>query len=119
MIGDSDRIRRAQERMLWLLRHMTTPSVGSSGSGFIVAWDTDTVDKFVIAFPEAKNTLVVYLMGPNSSPMLNRAAKKAHTLGYIEPGVIGCQDARSYNQRTWSRTWTITPDGRRAIALAP
>ncbi len=103
---------RAHERMLWLLKRMATPMAGD----FIVAWNTDTVDDFVRAFPEANRTLIVYMMGPNSSPMLNRAAKRARDAGYISPGSIGNDDARSFNQRTWCRTWRLTDAGRRLLA---
>lgn len=109
---------RANERMMWLLRYMTTVGPNRGGSGFTTAWDEWTVDAFVAAFPEAENTLVVYLMGPNSSQMLNRAAKRAEGLGYLKAGRVGNQDARQYNQRTWCRTWSITDAGRKAIAEA-
>lgn len=99
---------RAHARMMWLLKRMAT----KWRDGFIVAWDIETVDEFVDAFPEANKTLRIYSMGPNSSPMLNAAAKRAKDAGYITPGVIGNQDARSYNQRTWCRTWKITDAGR-------
>jgi len=88
---------RAHERMLWLLRRMTTVGPCRDGSGFMVAWDVETVDDFVKAFPEAEKTLKHYVMGPNSSPMLNAAAKRAKEAGYITPGHIGNEDARSYN----------------------
>lgn len=105
--------------MIWLLRLMTTVSRFSGGYGFIVAWETDIVDEFVRTFPEARRTLRVYTLGPNVSPMLSRAAKRAEKAGYLEAGSIGCEDARAYNQRTWSRTWSITPAGRRFLASLP
>jgi hypothetical protein len=108
----------AEERMLWLLRRMVTVGPHSGGRGFIVAWDIETVDDFVKAFPEADKTLRLYLMGPHSSPMLNRTAKRAERLGLLTAGSIGNQDARSYNQRTWSRTWSITPAGRQRLVEA-
>lgn len=104
----NSRANRADERMLWLLRRMTTPA----RDGFITAWQTEDVDAFVRAFPEADKTLRVYTMGPNSSPMLNAAAKRAKEAGFITAGSIGNDDARSYNQRTWCRTWRITAAGR-------
>lgn len=102
--------------MIWLLRRMTTVGRHRSGDGFIVAWDDHTVDEFVRDFPEARATLRVFSMGPNVSPMLNRAAKRAEKAGYVEAGHIGNQDARSFNQRTWARTWSITSAGRRFLA---
>jgi ribosomal protein S10 len=108
-------VTRAHERMIWLLRYMVTVGSGRAGSGFLVAWDEATVDAFVRAFPEAEKTLRWYLMGPNSSPMLNRAAKRAERLGYLRAGHIGNQDARQYNQRTWCRTWSITDAGRHLL----
>lgn len=77
------------------------------------------MDDFVAAFPEAKRTLIYYSMGPHSSPMLNRAARRARDAGYISPGSIGNEDARSFNQRTWCRTWRITDAGRQYLATAP
>lgn len=100
---------RADERMWWLLLKM------SSQWGFVCCWDEDLVDEFVNAFPEAKKTLIVYLMGNNVSPMLNRAAKRARDLGYIKAGSVGNQDARSFNQRTWCRTWSFTAKGMEAL----
>lgn len=107
------------ERVLWLLRRMVTCGRHGSGSGFITCWDSQTVDDFVAAFPEAKRTLIYYSMGPHSSPMLNRAARRARDAGYISPGSIGNEDARSFNQRTWCRTWRITDAGRQYLATAP
>ena len=97
-----------------MLRRMVDPSIGRDG--FIVAWDSYTVDDFVRAFPEAEKSLVVYLHGPNSCPMLNAAAKRARDAGYIVPGVVGNEDARSYQQRTWCRTWRLTDAGRHLLA---
>jgi hypothetical protein len=51
--------------------------------------------------------------------MLNRAARRARDAGYISPGSIGNEDARSFNQRTWCRTWRITDAGRQYLATAP
>lgn len=107
-------VERTDERMWWLLQKM------DNHYGFLVAWDEDVVDAFVDAFPEAEKTLRVYTLGPNSSPMLNRTAKRAYDLGLVSPGSIGNQGARSYNQRTWCRTWSLTDKGRAAIqARAP
>lgn len=106
---------RADARMTWLLRRMADPNRG--GHCFITAWDTDTVDAFVLAFPEANKTLRVYLMGPNSSPMLNAAAKRAEAAGYVTAGSVGNQDARSFKQRTWCRTWRMTDAGRELLGL--
>jgi len=108
---------RVDERVRWLLSRMLTVGRYSAGSGFLVAWDTDTVDAFCAAFPEALKALRWYMMGPNSSPMLNRAAKRAERLGYIRAGHLGNQDARAYNQRTWCRTWSITPTGLRYVEI--
>jgi hypothetical protein len=102
--------KRAHERMCWLLDRMDS-KVHSGGHGFAVAWDEDLVDDFLSAFPEAKKTMTVYTIGAPSVPMLNRAAKRAERLGYLRAGVVGNQDARSYNQRTWCRTWRIMLGG--------
>lgn len=91
--------------MWWLLFRI------SEHWGHIVAWDEDIVDLFVNEFPEAEKTLVRFMMGHDVSPMLNRAAKRAKALGYISAGSIGNQDARSFNQRTWCRTWRLTGKG--------
>jgi hypothetical protein len=48
--------------------------------------------------------------------ILNRAAKRARDAGYISPGSIGNDDARSFQQRTWCRTWRLTDAGRRLLA---
>ena len=101
---------RAHERMIWLLTRMT--SAVRCPFGMEVAWDADLVDAFLEAFPEALKTTRFYTMGPHSVPMLNAAAQRAKRLGYVTPGVVGNQDARQYNQRTWCRCWTITPAGR-------
>jgi hypothetical protein len=111
----SKRSRRAHERMIWLLRRMSDPV---KCHGFIVAWDTYTVDAFVEAFPEAERTIVYYMTGPNSSPMLNAAAKRAEKFGYITAGVCGNEDARAFNQRTWCRTWRLTGIGRDVLKSA-
>lgn len=92
--------------MVWLLKTI----VATKFNG-IVAWDSDVVDDFVDAFPEAEKGLLVYTQGPNSSPMLNRAAKLANNLGYLSPGSIGNMNARSYNRRTWCRYWSLTDKG--------
>ena len=84
---------------------------------FIVAWNGWDVDAFVKAFPEAEKTLHYYLIGPNSCPMLNAAAKRARDAGYISPGVIGNDSAREYKQRTWCRTWRLTGTGRDFLAV--
>jgi hypothetical protein len=97
--------------MIWLLRRMAHPT----RDGFMVAWNADTVDAFVKAFPEAEKTLRVYTIGPNSSPMLNRAAQRALAAGYVTAGTLGNQDARQYRQRTWCRTWRMTAFGRRFL----
>jgi hypothetical protein len=108
--------RRTTERVLWLLRRMCETRHGNDG--FIVAWDTYTVDDFVKAFPEAEKTLHIYFAGPNSSPMLNATAKRAEANGFVTPGHIGNPDARHYMQRTWCRTWRITPEGRAFLRRA-
>lgn len=98
---------RTDQRMLWFLRRLTS----FERRGFIVAWDAYTVDDFVEAFPEATRGLRVYMVGPNSSPMLNAAANRAKSRGYVVPGHIGNADAGEFNQRTWCRTWSITARG--------
>lgn len=103
--------RRTEERLLWLLRLLTE----KQRRGFVVAWDEDIVDDFVAEFPEAERSLKIYTLGPNLCPMLNRTAALAKRRGFIEAGHVGNQDARSFNQRTWSRTWSITDAGRAAI----
>ena len=101
---------RVKERVLWLLRFL------KSRGGFCVAWDTETVDRFVQDFPEAEKGLRYYLFGPNSSPMLNDAAGRASRAGFIQAGHIGNEDARAYQQRTWCRTWTFTKRGYQELA---
>lgn len=101
------RSQRADERMTWLLLQMNE----GHRRGFIIAWDEDFVDAFVDAFPEAEKSQKYYLIGANSVPMLNAAAKRAHNRGFIAPGSIGNMDARSYSQRTWCRTWNLTREG--------
>jgi hypothetical protein len=103
--------KRADERMRWVLNEIVRRKFGG-----IVAWDADVVDDFVEAFPEAEKTLVIYSQGPNSCPMLNRAATRARDRGYLIPGHVGNQDARSFNLRTWCRYWSITPAGRAHLA---
>jgi hypothetical protein len=104
---------RVRQRVLWLLRLL------KSQGGFAVAWDADTVDRFIAAFPEAEKGLRIYLVGPNSSPMLNDAARRARLAGYIRAGHIGNQDARQYDQRTWCRTWSLTKLGYAACREEP
>ena len=99
--------KRSEERVIWLLRKIV-----ATGFNGMVAWDEDKVDDFVEAFPEAEKTLLVYTLGPNSCPMLNRTAQQAYKLGYLSPGVVGNQDARSYNMRTWCRYWSLTDAGK-------
>lgn len=106
---NSNRSNRADERMYWILEEILRHKHNG-----IVAWDADVVDAFCDDFPEAEKTLVVYTQGPNSCPMLNAAANRAKDRGYLTPGSIGNQDARSFNRRTWCRYWSITPDGRSA-----
>lgn len=98
--------------MNWLLREMISFRCGWGGC---IAWDSEMVDAFVEAFPEAKKSLIYYLIGANSCPMLNKAAARARDLGYLRPGSIGTEDARSYNQRTWARVWRITDEGWRYL----
>lgn len=98
------------DRMMWLLCRLSNRTWFHSG--FVVAWDQDFVDAFMEAFPESVKAARHYTLGASSVPMLNRAAKKAESLGYLEAGHVGNQDARSYNQRTWCRCWTLTPGGR-------
>lgn len=99
--------KRSKERVEWLLKYIAATHFNG-----IVAWDADTVDDFVEAFPEAEKSLIVYTLGPNSCPMLNRTAQQAHRLGYLFPGSIGNMDARSYNMRTWCRYWSLTDAGK-------
>lgn len=107
------------ERVLWLLRRMVTRGRHGCGSGFITCWDPQTVDDFVAAFPEAQKTLIKYSMGAHSSPLLNATARRAAGAGYLIAGALGNTDARSYNQRTWCRTWRITDAGRQYLATTP
>lgn len=107
-------MRRTELRMFWVMKRST--KWRRNGTGFIVAWDEDVVDEFVDTFPEAEKSLKVYTLGPNSCPMLNAAANRARSLGYFSRGSVGNQDARSFNQRTWTRCWTLTELGRRALA---
>lgn len=107
------RTERADERVLWLLRRIAS-SLGGQGES-LVAWDEEDVDAFVEAFPEAKRTLKVYIFGPNSSPLLNRTAKRAQARGLLQAGHIGNQDARFYQQRTWARTWSLTSRARELL----
>lgn len=97
-----NRRQRAHERMIWLLNHIDRTSCRGT-----VAWEDETVNAFVDAFPEALKTLRCYTLGPHSCPMLNRAAKRAEKMGYLRAGHLGNQDARSYNQRTWCRYWDL------------
>jgi len=106
-------MKRTEMRMLWLLHRLT--SVWHP-HGFAIAWESDLVDAFLDEFPEARKATTFYTMGSHSVPMLNRAATRARAAGYVTPGVIGNESARQYNQRTWCRTWTITPAGRAAVA---
>lgn len=102
---------RSDERMWWLLFRI------SGQYGHMVAWDDDLVDDFLAEFPEAKKAAIYYMMGHHVSPMLNRAAKRAKDLGYISAGSIGNMDARSFNQRTWCRTWRLTGKGIDALKV--
>ena len=104
---------RAHDRMIWLLKWMTNRV--RCPFGFLVAWQEDVVDAFLDAFPEALKSSTFYTIGSPSVPMLNLAAKRAKDAGYIRPGVIGNEDARSYNQRTWCRTWSLTDSGWAAV----
>lgn len=99
-----------RDRMMWLLCRLSNRTWFPSG--FIVAWDEQFVDAFMLTFPESATAARHYTLGSSSVPMLNRAAKLAESLGYLEAGHVGNQDARSYNQRTWCRCWTLTPRGR-------
>jgi hypothetical protein len=40
---------------------------------------------------------------------------RAKDAGYITAGVVGNMDARSYNQRTWCRYWSLTPKGAQLV----
>lgn len=108
----SERTKKANLRMLWLLR-----KVIASPYGCVIAWEDTLVDDFVEAFPEAKKTLQVYLMGADVCPTLNRTAVRARDAGFLKPGSVGTTDARSFNQRTWARLWRITPQGREYVAM--
>lgn len=98
------------DRMMWVLCRLANRTWFPSG--FVVAWDQDFGDAFMEAFPESAKAARHYTLGASSIPMLNRAAKQAESLGYLEAGHVGNQDARSYNQRTWCRCWTLTHQGR-------
>lgn len=99
--------KRSKERVEWLLKYIAATHFNG-----IVAWDADTVDDFVEAFPEAEKSLIYYTLGPNCSPMLNRTAGLAKRLGYLRPGSIGNMDARSFNKKTWARYWSLTDAGK-------
>jgi hypothetical protein len=107
-------MKRPDERMVWFLKRLASTWY----AGLMVAWDSETVDEFVEAFPEAARTLIVFAHGPNSSPMLNRAAKRAHARGYVWPGHIGNEEASRFQQRTWCRVWNLTDSGRVIVAGA-
>ncbi len=103
-----------RRRVDWLISYMTRYLhciVSGDRTCSIAAWDADTVDAFVEAFPEAEKTLIVYTVGPNSSPMLNATAKAAEKMGFLRAGSMGNQDAKYYGQKTWCRVWTLTPKG--------
>jgi hypothetical protein len=100
-------MKRTEQRMLWMMVRMT----GLHGLGGCVAWDEDFVDAFVEAFPEAQRSLRVYLLGANSSPMLNRAAAMARDRGFLSPGSIGSGERGGFACRSWARYWSITPAG--------
>lgn len=102
--------KRSKERLEWLLKYIAATRFDG-----IIAWDADTVDDFVEAFPESKKTLLIYTLGPNSCPMLNRTAILARDLGYLSPASLGNMDARSYNMRTWCRYWSLTYKGKEYI----
>lgn len=102
--------KRSRERLEWLLKYIAATHFNG-----IVGWDADTVDDFVDAFPEAEKTLIIYTLGPNSSPMLNRTANIAYKLGYLRAGSIGNEDARSFNKKTWARYWSLTDKGKEFI----
>ena len=105
--GDTTRMTSTEIRVLWLLRCLSNVI----HAGFTVAWDEDTVDAFVKAFPESNKTLRMYSQGPHVSPLLNRTAKIAEKAGFLSSGSVGNEGSRSYNRRTWSRTWTVTESG--------
>lgn len=100
-------MKRTEQRMLWMLLRM----IGIHGHGGCVAWDEETVDAFVEAFPEARKALRVYLLGAKSSPMLNRAAAMARDRGLIDARSIGCGDHNGFAQRSWARYWSLTQYG--------
>jgi len=98
-------IRRTNLRMLWVLRHI------QKHNGFCLAWDEEVVDAFIKEFPESAKTTIRYMIGADNCPMLNRAAGRAKRLGFLRPGHMGTDDARSFNQRTWVRKWYLTEVG--------
>jgi hypothetical protein len=100
-------IRRTNQRMLWVLR-----LIAAKQYQFTLAWDEEDVDAFVATFPESRKGTKVYTMGANSCAMLNQAARRGLELGFLKSGSASNQYARSYNQRTWVRTWRITPEGK-------
>lgn len=106
------KIRRTNQRMLWVLRRIRTNNIG-----FCIAWDEKVVDDFIKEFPESAKTTVRYVIGADSCPMLNRAAGRAKRLGFLRAGHIRTEDARSYNQRTWARTWYLTDAGKDYISF--
>lgn len=102
---------RTDQRMLWILRRSAM-----YGHGFLVAWDLPTQRAFLESFPEAVRTTVFYTLGPWVVPMMDRAARRARDRGYFIPGATGNSDARSFNQRTWARTWRLTTAGKSFLA---
>lgn len=109
-IGNMMLRKRTLERVEWLLKKIAATTYSG-----MVAWDEDVVDDFIEAFPEANKTLICYTQGPHSSPMLNRTAAIAKELGYLSAGSLGNMDARSFNQRTWCRYWSLTDTGKEYI----
>jgi hypothetical protein len=103
--------------MLWLLKRLANRV--KCPFEFLVAWDVELTDAFLDTFPEALKSTCFYTLGAPSVPMLNRAAKRARGAGYLRAGVIGNQEARSYNQRTWCRTWSLTAAGREVADCEP
>jgi len=102
--------KRTEDKIVWFLSQM-------NHYGMLVAWDDETVDDFVAKFPEAEKSLIYYVIGHHVSPMLNRIANLAYSMRLVEPGSVGNTDARSYNRKTWARTWSITKKGREYLIL--
>lgn len=97
---------KVQARMDWLLHQFVT----FPHKGGMSAWDSDFVDTFTNQFPETEKSLIVYCIGPNRSPALNRTARALQSEGFLRAGVID-SDTVGRQFRTWARYWSVTKKG--------